>query len=918
MRHEYVILLIYWVCFRSMRALNVLLSSAKYYCDIIAMKVMAMICLVHSRSKICVLCIFISIFFVSNARCQELVKETFAGGMYDNSFAWTENEDSGFAELVDPVGPVIEDVEIVPDGFALQLNNIDEGSCNAVFDIGRTFKSGRIYVEMLVNVMSEGQSPDAYENIVTLSGYHGVALEIAVRTNSGIGHKFFVRQGYKQIGFNGLGYGQWFRIGLELDLDAGQYTPYFNGVAFEGDSLAANNFNMLEFGSGHKPNGWKVQYANIVISDNEFVSFDDNPETHLGYGLHRFFDSINGNDDWPGFQPQPYDPEGGDNYIDGPKASIASGSERNFENSSWWFKRDSVFRESLFAFYSTKYGDGAFFRPYGAGDRPVISGGKVETGWTKVAAGAGNTYRTGTGSGVGYGVWVDEVQILEKSLSGPFALDPGQYYTNGYGSLWVRLDDDGDPAEHSMISYIKAIGSKVSTFEIEHVENVVLEGLEFRHARDVVFAKSDSFVMQDCLIQAGSRHGLWLTGDDAYIRGNGFSRIWNGESYPSESIALENSRAKRSVIVGNSFYDNFRHALFSGDCGDSLFAFNIGLPADVNGFDVSSSSTASGDSFILLNTMLHEPNGAWGTNGHGYGAQGGGGNTSFAGNICVMNGDFGNTYNYKPCLGDDAGSDMYADGNLSYDYSQTNQRLWGHGSDDCVMLDPHTWPRESIALDDWRERLEIALYQGASANDQVMDPDFVAIDWSDLQNADLRLKEAISATQARSLLEAGGWANVYSFDGVRVTDGDGELLVADLVLGAFQKAYYKPPEIEPMIFNEPFELSLGEGLYVPITCIGAEVITIDEASISKGMYVMDGGIYCDDPSCGDHEVMVTACNGPACVSALYVFTVIVNQPHPVPLGDTGLIFAVLALLGVFEIRRRSKLASRMGTNDHMC
>jgi hypothetical protein len=248
---------------------------------------------------------------------------------------------------------------------------------------------------------------------------------------------------------------------------------------------------------------------------------------------------------------------------------------------------------------------------YGNGDRPIIDGSELMTGWSKTS---GRTYVyqiTCTplwATSNDLNVWEDGTFLVRAASVASCDSTPGSYYPSaatGTITLYVHATGDGDPASNG------------KTYEYSHrqrsifaanngITGLLINGIHTRcnlEENGSILIYKYSTVL-NCLIADGSRHNLYI-GEGSYLAGTTlrdayygagtytllvcYSPTGTGLGFVCENCTCENTRGSVDTL-GTGFYGHSTSGSMGAFRYKNITASYLNLAVDI--------STSTGDSVI--------------------------------------------------------------------------------------------------------------------------------------------------------------------------------------------------------------------------------------------------------------------------------------------------------------------------------
>lgn len=230
-----------------------------------------------------------------------------------------------------------------------------------------------------------------------------------------------------------------------------------------------------------------------------------------------------------------------------------------------YFKAGGLWRETLNPGTGGAAGAPITFTAYGAGPQPVISGSDLVTGWSlysgsvyaaPLSTQAGNVFVDG---GPGWGL---------TNAAGLGAMTAGSWFWDGSSTLYVRLADGSNPANHTLEAATRIYGYQTDTWNCDQRSYLVVNGLRFQrtaghgiffHCSNGPAAMMGIVIQNNTVTQTGTGqidggqyyNGIMLLQEPPYA--NTSPKILNNAvSYSGgHGNALNIQGANNALIVGN-------------------------------------------------------------------------------------------------------------------------------------------------------------------------------------------------------------------------------------------------------------------------------------------------------------------------------------------------------------------------------
>jgi len=143
------------------------------------------------------------------------------------------------------------------------------------------------------------------------------------------------------------------------------------------------------------------------------------------------------------------------------------------------FKRGEMWREQLIVPSPGYSGNPITFSAYGSGEKPIINGSEVITGWT---VHAGTIYRVSSSGGWRYtnSIWEDNKALTQVSTL-PDLTVPGKFFVDSGNSLiYLWSTDNADPDTHTIEA-----GDRVSCISVISKDYIKIQNLTLEKGRGV-------------------------------------------------------------------------------------------------------------------------------------------------------------------------------------------------------------------------------------------------------------------------------------------------------------------------------------------------------------------------------------------------------------------------------------------------
>ncbi|HDK41896.1 MAG TPA: LamG domain-containing protein, partial [Candidatus Pacearchaeota archaeon] len=248
-----------------------------------------------------------------------------------------------------------------------------------------------------------------------------------------------------------------------------------------------------------------------------------------------------------------------------------------------YFKRGELWREQLNISSSGNSSDFITFTTYGAGDKPIISGSDLVTGWTLYS---GNTYNTSLATFPGQ-IYVNNTIQLPNGTSSD-ALTVGRYFYNATENmLYIHLPNNGNVSQ--------------STIEATRDHALLIDTASYLNFSDLRLEKTNKSTIYITTLSSSIDNFIFKNINSSYAGERGFeargsSRINN--------VTIENSIisywAREFVDLNVSSYFSSPAITLRGNTGgdywlirnntiigDGVYGFDTSY--DINGIDIKNS-----------------------------------------------------------------------------------------------------------------------------------------------------------------------------------------------------------------------------------------------------------------------------------------------------------------------------------------
>ena len=518
-------------------------------------------------------------------------------------------ETGGTVTIQDPIGTAV-----LPQK-ALTIECVSAGTWAEV-DLGVAYNE--IYVQYYVSIINDGGT-SGYEQQVFVSGGAGASQNsFSVLTNHSVGnHRYYIDPTFAYFGMRQK-VGQWTKIGLHIDRIGSTVTRYHDGEMIGTSAITSNDIRYLLFGGGVLPNGYKLQIASLTANTNNFSAGVPNVDG-IGEVSKIYVDaSMDSGIDASGFSglhKEPFDPDGGTNYIDGAlRYSKALDTEYFKLNGEVLYKKGVKHKlldlntsngvkiigdptTEILNYTLKGYGDSV--------EKPYLYNSIEYNGTWTVEDAPNNVYRSNAITGIARlsGVWFNENLGLRESVDIlDFGTYSGIYFIDGTDVL-VKLWDGTDPSL-GQIDLISNIG-----FLINNYCNV--KGLHFKMG-GITTSDYSTLEYNDFSTNAGS-----TIGNFGKFRYNKAYDNWSGGQYVDATLGGKGepfTANTNSLFYGNEIADSYIGIQINYGQKNVMVAFNIVKNIIVNHIQLSGTGgvphiDSSESVKIINNTVYASPRG---------------------------------------------------------------------------------------------------------------------------------------------------------------------------------------------------------------------------------------------------------------------------------------------------------------------
>lgn len=232
------------------------------------------------------------------------------------------------------------------------------------------------------------------------------------------------------------------------------------------------------------------------------------------------------------------------------------------------FKRDEIWREQLTVPSSGEPGNPITFGAYGSGNRPIISGANLITGWT---LDSGNVWQT-TLTTQPYVLAINGTVGTQKSAKGNLDTDNEWFWESNV--LYLH-SSGGDPDTEYTDPGIEA-GNRNIGINIGQ-DYVIVDGLTVAHANGEwsrnIQVSGSNITVQNCTVKDGSHRGIFVAGshntiDNCTLYGNSAGTEPAGWGIAQPQIVF--SSATDIIISNCEVYDGAEESHGIGGIGTDI------------------------------------------------------------------------------------------------------------------------------------------------------------------------------------------------------------------------------------------------------------------------------------------------------------------------------------------------------------
>lgn len=285
-----------------------------------------------------------------------------------------------------------------------------------------------------------------------------------------------------------------------------------------------------------------------------------------GLATDYYVSQDDGNDSYDGLYPT-Y--QGGSN---GPWLTIAKVNASSFNaGDNIYFNKGDTWREQLTVPSSGSSGNPITFGAYGTGDKPIINGSDLVTGWINDS---GNVWRTTLANESHY-VWIDGNFGDKKTAKGNL-VNEYDWYHDGSTTLYIYSATDPDIAYTSpgIEATTRHYGIKVGGKEYLTIQNI---NTKHCHKDGIILynysgsTKTD-ITIDSCKTEQNARHGFLNYSESGQADINNVT-ISNCEVYKNQQSGLRLTvNGSNWTVENNTIYENCRDENDYNASGIKLFS----------------------------------------------------------------------------------------------------------------------------------------------------------------------------------------------------------------------------------------------------------------------------------------------------------------------------------------------------------
>jgi hypothetical protein len=392
-------------------------------------------------------------------------------------------------------------------------------------------------------------------------------------------------------------------------------------------------------------------------------------------------------------------------------------------NTNILFKRGDIWRETIVISKDGVVNYPITYKDYGTGDKPIISGADIQTGFSLVSGsydvaqtttpnvvlinGVRGTYKADKASCTENGDWAWTANVLSVK----YGSDPSDITQASIRNNCVNGDGDYTAFENLHFEGNKTFGisflginNEISYCDFENIggRNVNCAG---------IYVQNDDMNISYCTFTDIEHTGIrGFSGNNVLVSHNTFDNCWNGIQYPDGGEGGGVIAAGQEWEISyNTATDCYRGISVIGTAG-TIVHHNITVNSKVNSIDHGAGATEALPNLIYNNTIIHNPGN---TAGHGLDTQGEDANyVKFKNNLVYVTFTGTNTNVQGMTIGKDDYLDIDTDYNIVYKVAGSTADLYILESTICNTLG------------EWQTALAATSYQGKALHDINADPLF--------------------------------------------------------------------------------------------------------------------------------------------------------------------------------------------------
>lgn len=409
--------------------------------------------------------------------------------------------------------------------------------------------------------------------------------------------------------------GVWDMFGIHIDNVAHTATFFYNGKQTQSVSIQSREVQWLQFGGFHTE-GYKMQIMDLTVNTTNFSAPTDNLHGIGEYATIYIDATMDSGIDASGFSGQhsePFDPDGGSSYIDGPlrHAADMNASFFRYKNGfvkqkvdGTYYQKDLATSNKLnFVGSPTSASENFTVTSYGKGEKPIIRNGILYEGsWYEIDA-VNNVWESdviSTGFANLSSVRIYDVDAYGLRLStdtNDFATYDGIWYKD-VDTVQIKLWDDVDPNTFTEVVFGSNAGLSFNDYTKAKNLHFQLGGLVAGTGVEVSY----------CEFSKGA--GLSMA-DNSVAKYNRFHDNWTGGNYHESTVARGGavvSLGDNSVFAYNKVEEAYLGIEVPWGTIDPMIAFNEIKNITVNSVTFNGGSTGHADfseSIKFINNVVN-------------------------------------------------------------------------------------------------------------------------------------------------------------------------------------------------------------------------------------------------------------------------------------------------------------------------